>query len=472
MDPGPQPNELANLTQVEEMLIARVSPILQVTHATGSQYKYKGHMISFPQNVDHVSKKLPHLIENLPIIIVRRRDQHGTNYNFTVIRDRVYRALKYKIEHDRFYSDVTIDENALHHLSTDSDENIFNKLKTMHMEFDSNANEIIFVGPIIETDDGNIIEHTTSMASRPPNAQREMELIHAWINNPNSNPTALIDWPSIGASPINEYITSGLLDMAFPTLFPDGRCDWLEPRMRHVHLHEFVKHFLCYRDHRFGQHPRFRYFMMKMIMRHRAQHSSSVFVKRSFRDMPITINKLRQHMENMPRSNLADKLMRFGTSLRGTRSYWAKCCAELTDMLHQIGSPTIFFTLSAADMYWHDLHARMPGTMPTTPREAQNWRRKNVINYPHIVAHYMHLRHSIFRKEILEKGVNVKDYWSRYEWQHRGSPHVHGFIWINGAPNMDTIDWSNEEERKSAKRFFHSIVHAWNPRQDPHQRNI
>ncbi|XP_059073384.1 uncharacterized protein LOC131874156 [Cryptomeria japonica] len=207
-------------------------------------------------------------------------------------------------------------------------------------------------------------------------------------------------------------------------------------------------------------------------MRHRAQNSSAIFVKRGFHDMPITINELHQHMENMPQSHLADRLMRFGTSLRGTRSYWAKCRAELIDMLHQIGSPTIFFTLSAADMYWPDLHALMPGTSPTTPREAQNWRKQNVINYPHIVAHYMHLRHSIFRKEILEKGMNVEDFWSRYEWQHRGSPHVHGFIWMNGAPNMDNIDWSNEEQRKHAEKYFHSIVHAWNPREDPHQRNI
>ena len=70
MDPGPQPEELANLTQVEEMLIARVSPILQVTHATGGQFKYRGHTISFPQNIDHVSNILPHTIDKLMIIIV------------------------------------------------------------------------------------------------------------------------------------------------------------------------------------------------------------------------------------------------------------------------------------------------------------------------------------------------------------------------------------------------------------------
>ena len=108
-----------------------------------------------------------------------------------------------------------------------------------------------------------------------------MELIHTWINNPNVDHGSLIDWPRIGTSPVNEYVTEGLLDMAFPTLFPDGRCDWIEPRLRRVYLHEFVNHLLRYRDHHFGQHPRFRYYMMNMIMRYRAQNSSTVFAKRA-----------------------------------------------------------------------------------------------------------------------------------------------------------------------------------------------
>ena len=39
MDPRNQPAVLAVLTQVEEMLISLVNPILQVTHAHGGQYK-------------------------------------------------------------------------------------------------------------------------------------------------------------------------------------------------------------------------------------------------------------------------------------------------------------------------------------------------------------------------------------------------------------------------------------------------
>jgi hypothetical protein len=59
MDPGLQPRVLGVLTQVEEMLIAHASPILQVMHSIGGQYKYRGHTISFPQEVKYVSMTLP-----------------------------------------------------------------------------------------------------------------------------------------------------------------------------------------------------------------------------------------------------------------------------------------------------------------------------------------------------------------------------------------------------------------------------
>ena len=83
--------------------------------------------------------------------------------------------------------------------------------------------------------------------------------------------------------------------------------------------------------------------------------------------------------------------MRFGNVLRGTRAYQSKFHGELCELLQQIGSPTIFFTLSVADMQWPDLHILMPGTSPTDLKEARKWRCQNVIDNPHIVASYVHL---------------------------------------------------------------------------------
>ena len=57
----------------------------------------------------------------------------------------------------------------------------------------------------------------------------------------------------------------------------------------------------------------------------------------------------------------------------------------------------------------------MPRTPPSDPREAQMWRKQNIIDYPHIVSQYMHLQNTSFRKEILENEMNVEDYWFRHE---------------------------------------------------------
>ena len=78
-------------------------------------------------------------------------------------RYHVYKALKYKVEHDKFYSNVQINENSLNYLCRNANENTFARLKIVTMKFNSDANEIIFVGPVMESDEENIIEDTTSM---------------------------------------------------------------------------------------------------------------------------------------------------------------------------------------------------------------------------------------------------------------------------------------------------------------------
>jgi hypothetical protein len=56
--------------------------------------------------------------------------------------------------------------------------------------------------------------------------------------------------------------------MAFPTLFLKGQVDWLHPRMQNVHLHEYAKHLLRYRENKFVKHPFFRYFLLNVTIRH------------------------------------------------------------------------------------------------------------------------------------------------------------------------------------------------------------
>ena len=137
-------------------------------------------------------------------------------------------------------------------------------------------------------------------------------------------------------------------------------------------------------------------------MCHRSEASVLVFVEKIIHDnAPKTMNDLCQQLINVPNNKVAKNLMRFGSSLRGIRAYWMKHRSELTHLITQLGCPMLFFTLSATDMKWPDLLTLMPANSDGHALNVHHRKIENVMNYPHIVAMYMHHRFSIFREEII-----------------------------------------------------------------------
>jgi hypothetical protein len=59
MIPSSVPQQLKDLTQVEEMLIARALPIMRVYIKPGGQRGYSGQCINLPQNVKELATSLP-----------------------------------------------------------------------------------------------------------------------------------------------------------------------------------------------------------------------------------------------------------------------------------------------------------------------------------------------------------------------------------------------------------------------------
>ena len=79
---------------------------------------------------------------------------------------------------------------------------------------------------------------------------------HSQSGQQPSTPSMLM-WPTIGGTPINEFITEGYFSCAFPTLFPTGAADFLGQRLNQVTIGNYFKHLLKYDDSRFAKHPRF-----------------------------------------------------------------------------------------------------------------------------------------------------------------------------------------------------------------------
>ena len=84
----------------------------------------------------------------------------------------------------------------------------------------------------------------------------------------------------------------------------------------------------------------------------------------------------------------------------------------------------------------------------------------NLTHNPHIAVEYLTCRFELFLKHIIRKVFKVQDHWYCYEWQAHESGHVHGFLWLNGAPAVRTgTDYSHE----TLSQWWGDWVTAVNP---------
>ena len=104
-------------------------------------------------------------------------------------------------------------------------------------------------------------------------------------------------------------------------------------------------------------------------------------------------------------------MFHFGASLRGTRQFWLKQKSHLVAMVDTLGLSTVLLRPELAQLLGVD--------DPTNSTQA-------VIEHP-CLADWFFYQQILKFMDIYYKGIlKAKDYWLRFEYQHRGSPHVHG----------------------------------------------
>jgi len=151
--------------------------------------------------------------------------------------------------------------------------------------------------------------------------------------------------------------------------------------------------------------------------------------------------------ENVEAMLHTDTAFRFMKNIRGSPAYWNTVLLDLLAMVRQLGIPTWFLTLSAADMQWPEviqtiacqygkrLTADDIKNMPW--QEKCEWLRFNPVTAAHQFKH----RLDLFFKEFIGGRANpigqLRDYMIRIEFQARGSPHAHTILWIKDAPKID-----------------------------------
>ena len=114
MIPSPVPLQLQDLTQFEEMLIARAFPVIHVyTKPKGGQRAYKGHVITLPLNVQQLADILPRCPEDLPVIVFTVNRKDNSSKDFTVRGEKVSDALHWLVLNNPLYSHIKIDSSRI-----------------------------------------------------------------------------------------------------------------------------------------------------------------------------------------------------------------------------------------------------------------------------------------------------------------------------------------------------------------------
>ena len=166
----------------------------------------------------------------------------------------------------------------------------------------------------------------------------------------------------------------------------------------------------------------------------------------------LTVGMLSRNFKESVKSFVAkDEAYNFMNTIKGTPAYWKRFLFEVLAMVKQLGLPTVFMTLSCADLRWNELVSIMSklNGLNLSEDDIKNldyFKRCEILNNnPVLLSRHFQYRVEVYFKEIIIDGPlgKVKYYAIRVEFQFRGSPHIHSFLWVIGAPVL-TKDTKNE----------------------------
>ena len=205
-------------------------------------------------------------------------------------------------------------------------------------------------------------------------------------------------------------------ELAYPNLYPDGRNALTGFRSVELTPRKFFNQRLLDCDGRFAKS--IEYLLSAQYATESKQVQSDinhlVFRRASgnhFQGQRLNAGMVK-HVENLNafiKNDYAYKILR---NIRGSPAYFQTVFHDVLAMVRQLGIPTWFFTISAADMQWPDLLqtiARQYGTVLTDDdvanlsfEQRSMWLRSN----PVTAARHFHYRLELLFKDVLKSNAH------------------------------------------------------------------
>ncbi|KAK0707071.1 hypothetical protein B0T26DRAFT_806689 [Lasiosphaeria miniovina] len=242
MDLGNIPDELPELTQVEEQLIARVHVYIDVRLIRAQQYRFSKHYVSFLRDTGSLFDQLPRLPRELDIIILRPRTGGAPNAahtlrafrgDFRVRRRYIEIWLQYLIAHHPGYADLEINAERLSSLPVDAE-----------VTDDVTIIDIDEEPPVVPPRDDEEEDDNVDNAAAPNLLPADSDISRlrqrfglAGDEQAPEQPPILnqLEIPRVRRTPISDFNKSvALISLAMPTLMPQALGEFTQQRQREV----------------------------------------------------------------------------------------------------------------------------------------------------------------------------------------------------------------------------------------------
>ena len=495
------PPELCDLNILERHLIAKCIPFAKIVPLPkGQQREIRGNVVCVPSEVQETVNALPRMRSESQVMRIklkRRLCYKGHQLFQTVTWSKVVQALhKLKQIHPQ-YEDISITHEAelcdptLPEIDEDGDD------VDVEMEDDDyDEDDLMEIDRYIsialhETEnDPENEQHNTDLLPCNDQSQEQRNDADQEGDMPNGGfalesclqPADVAEEilsfgegiycvaPAERNSPVSFFRTPKLEAMAFPVQFPTGENTLDEKRCIKVTPSGYFKIRLFSVDDRFARDTNYLFFAQFVTEIHLATSSITIQLRKG---KPLTRDGRKINSRMLQDKREVEKLVRnkdairFMQPLRGTPAYWEKTTKDLFAMIRQLGTPTFFCTFSAAEMRWPEvIEAIKTQQGEEVDFDELDWSEKcDILRSNPVTTMRMFDKRveALFRDLILSPAQplgKVVDYFYRVEFQHRGSPHIHCLLWVEGAPVFD------EDDDQTVCDFVSKYITAQLP--DPH----
>ena len=449
----PLPQELTNLCELELHLLAYILPLSKIVGLRGGAYQgVKGESVYVPiepnliaNTISTLPRKLtdPNLI---PLKLKRRLRFHGYYMFQSIRKSNVEKGLDWLIANNPFYHRIkkdpvwfVVDNN---HPNADSYNNLCVNIPQTHdvLPHETETNHALEED---EIDGKNLLFDSTFVDKIPTLPITDSK--DSFSIAPGENQT-----------PVSK-ITDNLDQLANPGVFPYGEMSFSLKREVPLSLRNYYKSLLQRQDSRCTK-ASFVFHAQNQVENRHMQSSINFQSKKQFSSHLTSEKEIKNAISN-------NKAWTVFKQVRTTPGYWETAKKDVLAMIQQLGPFTFWLTFSANDLNWITpikqvaAHEGVILSDDDVDKMPYLDRIKLINKNPAAVTLYLYdiFRLFVFKFQIkTEVYGKIKDYVVKIEFQQRGTPHIHQFLWIENSVTYGVH--SNQEVCNFIDKYIHCSI--------------